>query len=537
MARYDSSIGLCFALCACSLDQRRPGVERPPLVIVDDVQPSPAPAAGEQQPGSGLTTEGGGQEGPGVSELDGSAPLGSGGGAVEPGAGPMMPPPAPALPPGDCTGTSVRFDLLFAAVATDLALQDPQVRPFLRYVSLTNQVGPGDCPEQLEEERAALIKGLNMLSAELTVQVPVAVNSARTLFRIDLRRYGWDRPLQVGGAAFTNVWEAIAANNPFAVRFVGDDADAAGAFAGTAYPLQFSDQLLHVALAGALYYAIIGVDVNGGRSELVNEQFQIDVVQSLADRESVRAFTTAAGVMGQRAHLVQRDALAIREGVLWQSFALDASTDAFVQQSLFGVPAAGGEAIFTLPNGLLAFVIFDASGNVVPDSDELVDMNLDNFRARSAVSCSSCHHAGLLPVVDLAREHALANALTLGLSREQVAAVELIYPSAAELARVLERDSSGQRAALETMGLVATGRDPVASSYVRFDFDLTLADAAGDLGLGADELEDNLALFPALGVLANGKLDRDDFAALFVDSLCEVSSTENNQPARELCAN
>ena len=142
----------------------------------------------------------------------------------------------------------------------------------------------------------------------------------------------------------------------------------------------------------------------------------------------------------------------------------------------------------------------------------------------------------LLPVVDLARDDALANAQTLGLDPSQVDAVERIYVPAAELARAMELDSESYRAALQQLGLVSTGGDPVASSYLRFEFDLTLADVAGDLGVTVEALQDNLALQPPeLAVLASGTLKRDDFTAVFVRSLCDISITLDNQPLPSLC--
>jgi serine/threonine-protein kinase len=532
MVRRRTSAWFGLALCACGVDRRHPVVQSPPLVNVSDVQPAAPQEKIPENSGAPLASSPGVPSGGAGQEQGGAAPT-----SLDP-----APPPssgaatAPAPPATNCATAPRTFDQLFEVVATDLGAQAPQDQPFLRYVSLTNQVGPGDCAEQLEEERAALAKGLNMLSLDALVRSPAAIDAARTLFRIDLRDYDWDRSLRLGASAFTDVWEAIAASNPYAVPFVGDTADDVVGLANTAYPIQFADQLLHVALTGSLYYALLGVDERAGRSGLISNQLEIDLAQHMADEEVRRAFTTLPGVMGQPAHLVQRDELGIRAGALWQSFGLDMDSDTFVQQSLFGVPAAAGEAIFTLPNGLFGFVIFGPGGTIVPDSDTLLDANLASFRVSSAVSCSNCHQSGLLPVVDLARDTALANVRTLGLDQSQVDAVERIYAPAEDLARVLELDSERYRAALQQLGLVSTGRDPVASSFLRFEVDLTLADAAGDLGVTSEQLQDRFALQPPqLAVLANGTLDRDDFTEVFVRSLCDVSVTLENRPLPSFC--
>ena len=65
---------------------------------------------------------------------------------------------------------------------------------------------------------------------------------------------------------------------------------------------------------------------------------------------------------------------------------------------------------------------------------------------------------------------------------------------------------------------------------------MTLRDAAGDLGLSAEDLDENLnTLEPELGVLRRGSIDRDDFTALYVASLCELSAVNRNQPEAAVC--
>ena len=78
--------------------------------------------------------------------------------------------------------------------------------------------------------------------------------------------------------------------------------------------------------------------------------------------------------------------------------------------------------------------------------------------------------------------------------------------------------------------------DPVASVFLRFERDVELQDAAGDLGLTAAELERNLNLLdPSLAVLRRGTIDRDDFTAVFVASLCALSGPQENQPDPVIC--
>src|SRR6185295_4069954 len=106
----------------------------------------------------------------------------------------------------------------------------------------------------------------------------------------------------------------------------------------------------------------------------------------------------------------QRDTLETWSGVLWQNLApqTDPNLSIFEEPFLLSGQAETA-AIFTLPNGMLAFVLADENGVIVEDSALLLDTNQSSFRAATSVSCLNCHSAGFLPVVDEVREVDLQN--------------------------------------------------------------------------------------------------------------------------------
>jgi mono/diheme cytochrome c family protein len=441
---------------------------------------------------------------------------------------------------GNCLDDNqlVDFDDLFIAINRDLATADNDDQVFFRYISLTNRFTAGQCAEALEKDRQGLAKMMNMLSINASIEAPVPVDNEETLYRIDLRDFDWDRAIDVEGNNFADVWEAIAANNPYAVEFVGDDADDAKDDTQTAFPVMFADQMMDVSIIGNLYYAIIDVDVNQPLADFIANELQIDVVANLEDEESVRAGTTKSRISRQD-RLVQRDDIEIRGGALWQSF--DFEDNGLANDSIFedpfGFAAGGTEVIFTLPNGMLGFIIADENDAIVEDSDILLDTNQNNFRAITSVSCSNCHAGGLIPVVDEVREVALSNAREIGLDRDEVEQLEGIYVSPTEFARIVQEDSQGfYQRALQLADLPIQGVDPVSNVFLRFDQDVRAEDAAGDLGLTPDDLRDNLDLLnPVLSVLDRGSIDRDDFTALYIDSLCRLSTPLENQPDVAVC--
>jgi mono/diheme cytochrome c family protein len=430
----------------------------------------------------------------------------------------------------------VDFDELFQAVNRDLVGVDADDQPFYRYLSLTNHSETG-CPEGvLDQQRSGLVKMLNMLSIKSTVEQPVAVDRDQLIYRIDLRDFDWNRAISVNGTNFADVWEAIAANNPYAVEFVGDDADDAKADTATDFPVMFLDQMLDVATIGNLYYAIIDIDVAQPLGDFILNELGINVAQDIEDRDVIRAGTTRSRISRQD-RLVERHDVVVRNGAFWQSFDFADDANESIFEDPFGFDPAGSEVIFTLPNGMLGYIIADANDNIVEDSDILLDASQDNFRAITAVSCSNCHTAGVIPVVDEVGSFSLNNARALGLNQDEVEQLEAIYVTPQAFATQAQQDSVGfYQRALALADLPVVGSDPVAGVFLKFERDLELQDAAGDLGLGASELEQNLNLLdPVLSVLRGGRLDRDDFTAVFVASLCELSTPLENQPDPAVC--
>ncbi len=447
----------------------------------------------------------------------------------------------PSAPQVVCENPAVGFDDIYEAVAVDLRGEEDRDKPFLRYVSLQNRVTAGICTNTaLDLERQALTKMLNMLSINANVAVPIPVNAVQTLYRIDLRDYDWNRAIDVEGQPFTDVWEAIVDANTYAVPFVGEDADDARADALTDVPVMFLDSMLDVAMIGNLYYAIIDVDVTQTMDSFIIDKLGIDVVANLEDEDLIRAGTTLSRVSRQD-RLIEGHRIDIRPGVFYQSFDFANVQNESIFQDPFGFNEGGREAIFTLPNGLLAYMIADDAGNLVEDSDILFDASQGNYRAVTSVSCSACHVTGLIPVADQVRDVVLDNARVFiedgTLNRDQLEQLEAVYlPPAAFERRLADDTTAFYDAALKRANLPIRGVEPVSNLFLRFDRDMKLKDAAGDLGVSAAELDDFLDnLDPTLGVLSKSTLDRDDFTKVYVASLCELSTVLKNQPDEAVC--
>ena len=177
--------------------------------------------------------------------------------------------------------------------------------------------------------------------------------------------------------------------------------------------------------------------------------------------------------------------------------------------------------------------IADAGGGLVAESDLLTDSSQNDFVMRSAVSCISCHAAGLLQVTDEVRDFVSRNS---GDFPGELAAIQAIYPAQTELDALIASDSARYRAALERTGASVDRGDTLTAVLTDFDRDVDLARAAGDLGVSAAQLASELDdLPPDLGVLTRNTIDRDDFHRSYAASLCVLQSSSQNRPTAAAC--
>jgi mono/diheme cytochrome c family protein len=433
-------------------------------------------------------------------------------------------------PAESCEGQLMTFDDLYREIAGDLRVQDDNDRPFTRYITLMNRYNAGACNDTLDRDRFAILKVVNMLSTRASIGRPEPIDENQLIYRINIRDYDWDR--DVNGSS--DGWEAIIAESPYAIPFVGTQADDIREDAETDVPVMNADALIDVAALGDLYYELIGIDANQQLADFVSNDLGIDVQNNLEDGEAVRAGTTRSAI-SREDRVVERHELGRRPGAYWQSF--DFASDQ-ANESIFTEPFSfnqgGTQAIFTLANGMLGFIIADDNDNIVPETNLLLDTFQDDFVVRTAVSCSNCHAQGFNMVTDEVRPFVNANRLSV--NRDEFEIVNEVYLDPEDFAEVIASDSANYQVSLERAGLPFTGGDPVAGAYLRFNDELDLTAAAGELGVSTSFLRSNLNLLnPRLGVLRQTTIDREAFTDTFEESICILQSISQNAPDPNIC--
>jgi len=438
-------------------------------------------------------------------------------------AGQCVPVPITLPEPEECRSDVFSdWDQLYSLVASDLSLQDPEDQPFLRYVSLGNRYLTGDCSNVAE--RQALSKLINSLSISATIERPAPINLDLNLFRIDLRDYDWDRAILVDGQIYRDGWEVLVANNPYAVPFVGDDADAVIDGTQAQVPLMLASPLLAVATQPEVYYGLL--EIPDDLSSFWTDSLGID-------RTTLP--TVQAGFVDGSELLAQQWPMEVHAGYAWQISEVGRGPGGLFDNPL-APPLGGQELIFTLPNGLpaFAFSVSELDGRRLTRSSSFSDPSEADGLA-TAPRSSLRRHPLRVNVRDEVLDYVLANpsafdAATAALIRQR-------FAGPAELALRLERDyETFTLPALESAGIDPGLAEPITLIASNFDRDVTLARAASELLVTPQELLDNLALLdPAMAVLDGGTLARSDFTQLYLESLCLLSVVLENQPSPEVC--
>jgi hypothetical protein len=435
-------------------------------------------------------------------------------------------------PVGQSCGGLIGGDELYATIARDLAGLDADDAPFARYLSLANQANADGCGPVLDGARAALDKLVNSVSLNTVLTQPVAIDVNETLYRIDLRDYAWDRPIDVDGTSFADAWEAIIASSVYAVPFVGDDASSSVVDSGTSVPVLFGDAFVATVAKAPLYYALL--EIPEDIDDFLSDDLGVDVAAARAAGEVVRAGVGGTGISSSE-FLAERFDLQFRAGSVWQIFSGEDGADALIDDPLSTPDSDERELVFTLPNGLLGHVVATGDGQRSDDSALTLDTNQNNFRSLVGVSYFRLRAQGVTPS-DQIRQLTLDDAGSF--TPEELAQILEVYPSAGELARIVAADRSLVEVSLAGIDIdIDATPEPISQLFAEFDRDVDLDRAAGDLLIESEQLGRNLQLLdPALAVLGDGGfVDRDDFSVFYRQSLCILSVVNENQVDPLIC--
>lgn len=297
---------------------------------------------------------------------------------------------------------------VYELVAIDLASVKPADRPYTRYLTSWPS-----SPSQRDSLSSATSFWANSLSWSPKL-VPLQSTADGSLWRIDLRHFLWSR----------EAWENLAGADPY---FATTSKNAKGEIVrgwldpkveftvrretgSTKAVLRADFFLARTSLDGkkadgffreGFYSQFLGLPKTDKELKAIlkaEEKVKIpvsgyDVLVFLLQGDAVKKSQVAKHNRGLQ---VTRTLLGRDEAFIWESLDTDTNTgQSSVQKALAGtIKRAGGEFIFSLPNGMHGYYICDAKGNRVAE----VPTNIaeDNNSATQAVvvlgwKCVKCH--------------------------------------------------------------------------------------------------------------------------------------------------
>jgi mono/diheme cytochrome c family protein len=386
-------------------------------------------------------------------------------------------------------------------ILADLDSLDRRTRRFTRYFSLVPLWNAELSDDELQTYRAAVSKLVNSLSWHPQLRSPVPIDPQRLLLRIDLRWYMWD----------ANTWHRLANDYPYAVVDDSSTSRALAVATGTRLPVLRADWFTATASRGQLYHDLLQLPPSLTELERL---LRVDVLQNIQQERVMRAGFNGSGVSKNNRILERHDSA---HGYYWRTYDFEAVPQALGlgaveepdRRNIFAFPLgpgagtsvfqhAGGEAIFSLPNGLQGYMIADANNNRIDKGPIAIvsDPRRPDRAVETAVSCMSCHVQGIIPKADQIRDHIASNPSIL--SRRDAELVRALYPPKEAFLAAQAADSKRYLEAVAKTGTRQDKYEPVTVTALRYEADLDLATAAAELGLTPDALRQAIAQSPAL---------------------------------------
>lgn len=395
---------------------------------------------------------------------------------------------------------------VLSAIETHLSKTRLDDRQFIRYFSLHTLANNRKLPaEKIRLAGAALAKSLNSLSRQRSLLVIEPIDSQKVIYAINVRDLGWDQD------NFAK-WKSLLTAYPYGTQ-PGRRGDAQRSFDnikslfetrdffdGIAYIR--GDWFISQAMRPPLYHDLL--DIPNTLKDLESKE-GFDRQRDYLRNQIVRGGVLLSGVSTQSRVIDYHQA----ERGVWMSFDFfkeptqDPERGDIVRFPLgpdfpenphkkATFEHAGGEVIFTLPNGLHGYMLVDGEGDRINAGP--IDIVFDpSFVSGSpeivnGVSCVSCHRHGMVEFNDqISLGHAQSGA-------SEIAKIDAIYRPQELQQRLEEERADYLRALRRVIGPILQVGDDVDKPIESFPEPITAITKLYQRDLDADQIAAELGL-------------------------------------------
>lgn len=387
-------------------------------------------------------------------------------------------------------------------ILADLEKLDRRQRRFVRYFTFTNLWNAGLSEDELQTYRNSLNKLVNSLSWHPKVRNPEAIDSTGTILRIDLRWYMWD---------FT-LWNRILNDYPYGIL---DDSTAARAImvsTATKVPTLRGDWFVATASRPPLYQDVLQLPASLAELE---RQLRVDANLNITQERIMRAAFNGSGISKNNRILERHDAV---HGYYWRTYDFEEVPQNLIdrgqllpdRRNVFAYPLgpgnldntfqhAGGEAIFSLPNGLQGYYIMNAVNNRLDKAPTAIvsDPKRPDKAVELGVSCMGCHIPGIHSKADQMHDFLKNNPKAIPKADADIA--KSIYPPKEKTIAQMEEDSKRFTAALALTGVKIAKAEPIITMTLRYEADIDVQSAAAEVGMKLEEFQKKIGESSLLG--------------------------------------
>lgn len=381
---------------------------------------------------------------------------------------------APDVPPdGAEFQTLDESEQAMLSDVTNTAKVDQQERLDTRYLVAVDVINSGGTAAELALYAQAAAKTLNSLSPERILAKPVEI--APGIYRFNLDDLGIDQ----------TEWQRIERADLVNIESKTSRGQLLKLLTGTRKPWVHVETLVDTALRNSgVYYDLLETP---GTFAALTLALGVDFAGDLRKRDVLlSAFVGSPLSPHNRMASVHES----RDGTLWCTYdtgPLNTPEKNFFQFPL--LPDVGGqrngefiagECIYTLPNGLHGYALFNAKQSFArPPGSQVLKKRSDldllqnvapvavvrdflspvSSEITAGISCFRCHAGGILPLRDQIRAHVITNGAQFGADKDLVLD---LYKTQPVMDLAVEKENDHYAAALATFGIVPPGAEPVS---------------------------------------------------------------------------
>jgi formylglycine-generating enzyme required for sulfatase activity/mono/diheme cytochrome c family protein len=466
---------------------------------------------------------------------------------------------APVAPAAFTARPIVDDEAVVKIIHADLASLPAAERVRYRYITYTNlwneRMPDGadaaeqakfqnDTDELIKSTRLGFAKMLNSLSWSPAMAMPRRIDRDGLVERIDLRgilcaerQHHWSN----------TQWDMLCARYPYGRSIGVKQEEEVVQWLGTQLPFVRADWFVYATSRPPLYHDLLGLpggDGKPGADTALERILGVDVRKNILEGMHV----ARAGIRDKQSGVSQHNRLIERHELAggayyWKSYDFEDSvgTGNLVMHPLgpsnldglpenqreFAFEHAGGEIIFSLPNGLQGYLLVTEDGTRIDDGPSKIVFDRDDSadvkgQITNGISCIACHSGGINLKLDQIRDGSL-KVLPRGLRDE----LEALFPANEAMDRMQKADKARFMASVAKLGITdgcdQTQCESVRKVSLRFGENLTFERAAAEFGVSVGDFREAFGgkLKALRAQLEAGAVSRAEFINQFMQIVAD----------------